>query len=67
MRKEIQNVGGDSDGIRFSKKEMKAYGLTRGDIIDVGDLVRIKQRNPSRAPRHQIKAKRKRRDTNKNN
>lgn len=55
MKKEIQNVGGTSSGIRFTVRECKIYDLEEGDIVDLTDMIVIKNKNVSRASFKQIR------------
>ena len=43
MRKQIQKDG-NSARIRLSKEDLKLWNLKIGDVVDIGDIVKIKRK-----------------------
>ncbi len=43
MRKQVSIVGGETLGVRFTKREREIYGIEKGDILDLSRMVVIKK------------------------
>lgn len=52
MKKEIQIIGGETLGVRFTIRERRIYDIEEGDVVDLTDMVVIKKKNQSRASKH---------------
>lgn len=59
MKKEVIKVGGESLGVRFTIPERSIYGISEGDIVDLGDLVVIKSQEEASDNLSDILAKQK--------